>query len=155
VTYVAWDTRSRGGLNRPTYQWEGARGGSMHALHLYGPLGQRELSRVVDSMIETGGSPRDFVCVDFEDVDHLDYRALPEFASALQRLRERGASVWLVGLSPYLRALFHVAGQGPALSRLEWRSELITSGSFVRRAEDFRIGIQKAGREEAWHKTGF
>src|SRR6266852_314395 len=68
-------------------------------------------------LLESGGSPRDFIRVEFEDVDHLDYRALPEFTAALQRLRDRGASLWFVGLSPYVRALFHVAGQGPALGR--------------------------------------
>src|SRR6185295_286233 len=98
----------------------------------FGTLGRRELMRVVDAMVESGGSPRDSLRLDFEDVSHLDYRGLSEFTSALQRMRDRGASIWFVGLNPYLRALFHVAGQAPALNRLEWRALELESTSFTR-----------------------
>ena len=111
----------RGSLDRPTYQWEAGRGNGPTELRLFGVLGQRELARIVDSLLTRCRSPRELVCIDFEEVDHLDYRALPEFASALLGQRDRGCAVWLVGLSPYLRALFQVAGQGPVLGRLEWR----------------------------------
>ncbi len=107
---------------RPTYQWEVARDES-RALRLFGTLGRRELERVVTAMVECGRSPRDFVCVDFEGVEHVDYRAVPEFTAALLRMRNRGALTWFVGMSPYVRALFQVAGQGSTLGRLEWRPE--------------------------------
>jgi anti-anti-sigma regulatory factor len=104
---------------RPTYQWESPRGGAL-AIRLFGALGRSELRRVVDALAERVRSPRDLVCLDFEEVEHLDYRALPEFVAALARHRDRGASVWLVGLHPYLRCLFQVAGQGPIARQLEW-----------------------------------
>jgi len=114
-----FDTRST--VDRPTYQWEAARGCGPAELRLFGMLGRREFPLVLDSLLRRCRSPRDLVCVDFEEVEHVDYRSLPEFAKSLLLQRDRGASIWLVGLSPYLRALFQVAGQGPALARLEWR----------------------------------
>lgn len=134
---AAIDLRSLGAADRPTYQWEISRGVGARTLRLFGSPGRRELLRVVDALIESGGSPRDIVRIDFEDVNHLDYRALSEFTSALQRLRDRGTSIWFVGLSSYVRALFHVAGQGPGLSRLEWRSQEIESSRFARRPAAF------------------
>ena len=109
-----------GAADRPTYQWESPRGGAL-ALRLFGRLGRGELRRVVDALADRVRSPRDLVCIDFEEVQHLDYRALSEFAAALARQRDRGASIWFVGLNPYLRCLFQVAGQGPLARQLEWR----------------------------------
>ena len=145
---------SRGAGERPTYQWETLRGGSALALRLFGTLGKHELGRVVVALLESGASPRDFIRVEFEDVDHLDYRSLPEFTTALQRLRDRGASLWFVGLSPYVRALFHVAGQGPALARLEWRAQESEPSSLVRRPVELRRGDFGPAREGVWGKTG-
>jgi ABC-type transporter Mla MlaB component len=145
------DSRSVGAAARPTYQWEAARGGGALALRLFGTLGRRELTRIVDAMIESGGSPREVLRVDFEDVNHLDYRALSEFTKALQRQRDRGASIWFVGLSPYLRALFHVAGQGPALNRLEWRVPELNPDAFARRP----ASIPGAAGEAPWGKTRY
>ena len=61
------DSRSPVAADRPTYQWEPARGGGALALRLFGTLGRRELTRIVDAMLESGGSPRDFLRIDFED----------------------------------------------------------------------------------------
>ena len=107
-------------IDRPTCQWEFSRAGGPVRLRLYGVLGPRDLDRVADTLRERCRAPRDFACVDFDEVEHLDYRALHDFVARLERQRERGASIWMVGLSPYLRSLFQVAGQGPALARLEW-----------------------------------
>lgn len=108
---------------RPTFQWEPARGQGGTSLRLFGLLGRRELQRVADAVQERCRSPRDLVWIDFTDVIHLDFRALAEFVQSQERQRHRGASIWFTGLTPYLRALFHVAGQSPALNRLEWRAE--------------------------------
>lgn len=107
-------------IDRPTCQWELSRAGGPVRLRLYGVLGPRDLDRVADTLRERCRAPRDLACVDFDEVEHLDYRALQDFVARLERQRERGASIWMVGLSPYLRSLFQVAGQGPALARLEW-----------------------------------
>lgn len=106
--------------DRPTCQWELSRAGGPVRLRLYGVLGSRDLDRVADTLRERCRAPRDLACVDFDEVEHLDYRALADFVARLGRQCERGAAIWIVGLSPYLRALFQVAGQGPALARLEW-----------------------------------
>jgi ABC-type transporter Mla MlaB component len=111
------------GAERPTYQWEPARGPGGTSLRLFGLLGRRELQRVADAVQERCRSPRDLVWIDFSGVAHLDFRALAEFVQSQERQRHRGASIWFTGLTPYLRALFHVAGQGPALNRLEWGAE--------------------------------
>jgi anti-anti-sigma regulatory factor len=92
-------------------------------MRLYGTLGARELARVTAALHERGRSPRDLVTIDFEQVVHLDYRALPEFAAELARHRDRGAVIWLMGLNDYVRRLFDVAGQGPILRRMEWSPE--------------------------------
>ena len=127
--------------DRPTCQWELSRAGGPVRLRLYGVLGPRDLDRVADTLRERCRAPRDFACVDFDEVEHLDYRALPDFVARLERQRERGASIWMVGLSPYLRSLFQVAGQGPALARLEWSAvEETTPGGQAR----------ETSRIEAW-----
>ena len=111
-------------IDRPTCQWELSRAGGPVRLRLYGVLG-----------------PRDLACIDFDEVEHLDYRAIPDFMARLGRQRERGASIWIVGLNPYLRALFQVAGQGPALARLEWGA----AGGPASSLEDGRMS-----HAEAW-----
>jgi ABC-type transporter Mla MlaB component len=105
----------------PSFQWDPVRGAGAHTLHLYGRLGPRELAHVVETMGRNARSPRDLVWIDLTEVRHIDYRALPEFTRALLRWRERGAAAWLIGMSDYVRNLFGVAGEGPALARLTWR----------------------------------
>lgn len=145
-------TAGRGAaVNRPTYQWEVSRGGGVLTLRLYGELRGRELARVIEAVFERGRSPRDLVCIDFEQVDHLDYRALSEFTAAIQCQRDRGAPIRFLGLGPYLRALFQVAGQGPALARLEGRAtEDAGPAFFAGTAAGFDGG---AARTNAWSTT--
>jgi ABC-type transporter Mla MlaB component len=142
----------RGSIDRPTYQWEPARGRGPAVLRLFGILGQRELARVLDALLTRCPSPRDLVCIDFEEVDHLDYRALPEFANVLFAQRDRGSSIWLVGLSPYLRALFQVAGQGPVLGRLEWRDP--EDGTGQQERDLVRLGSGSERLVPDWSGTG-
>jgi anti-anti-sigma regulatory factor len=140
VTRAATVSRVTARSERPTYQWEPVRGQGGISLRLYGLLGGRELERVCESVLERCRSPRDLVWIDFTDVVHLDFRALAEFVPSLERQRHRGASIWFTGLTPYLRALFQVAGQGPALNRLEWRVPVEGGG--------------KKGREDALRSYG-
>jgi hypothetical protein len=141
-------------FDRPTIQWEPARGLSPLTLRLFGSLGPRELRRIVDAIFEMGRSPREVLCVDFEGVDHLDYRELPEFMAALARTRNRGAFVWLVGLSPYLRALVHVVGQGPALDRLEWPGAALDRPAPRRQETNALCEATESIRLEAWSVAG-
>lgn len=105
---------------RPAFQWDAAQAPGAHSLRLFGRLGARELDRIVEAIARTARSPRDLVLVDLAGVRHIDYRALPGFAAALLRQQERGASVWLLGMSDYVRSLFGVSGAGMSLRRLEW-----------------------------------
>ncbi len=109
------------GFERPVFQWDAGRGAGPLVVRLFGRLGERELSQTILAIRERGRSPRDLVCLDLEQVTHVDYRALPDFARALARQQRTGADVCLVGMSDYVRTLFDVAGQGPALRRLEWK----------------------------------
>jgi ABC-type transporter Mla MlaB component len=108
-------------FERPSMQWEAPRGAGALTVRLFGTLDSRALARVCEAIAERGRAPRDLVVVDFEQVEHLDYRALPDFARAALSQTGRGANVVFVGLSRYLRDLFDIAGQGPTLRRLEWQ----------------------------------
>ncbi len=108
-------------FDRPAFQWDARHGAGPLVVRLFGRLQERELDRVVLAIRERGRSPRDLVCLDFEQVTHLDYKALPGFARALARQANSGADICLVGMSAYVRTLFDVAGQGPVLRRLEWK----------------------------------
>jgi len=107
---------------RPLCQWEAATSGTSATLRLYGSLGRRQLALVLEAIADKARAPRDVVSIDFENVDHLDFRALPEFAQKIARHRHRGASIWIVGLSPYLRCLFDVAGEGSVVRQLAWET---------------------------------
>ena len=105
----------------PAFQWDAGRGTGRNVVRLFGCLGERELLHVIAAIQERGRAPHDIVCLDFEQVTHLDYKALPGFARALTRQASTGSDVCLVGLSAYIHALFGVAGQGPAMRGLEWK----------------------------------
>ena len=142
-------------VGRPTFQWDPVPVGGALTLRLFGALGSRELTRVAEAVRDRGRAPRDLVCIDFTDVTHLDFRALPEFTLAISRLRNQGASIWFLGLSPYGRSLFAVAGQGPALRRLEWRApDEVDSSSLAIPHVDTRTPSAWTARDEAWSATG-
>ena len=141
--------------DRPTFQWDPVAQGGVLTLRLFGALGNRELTRVAEAVRDRSRSPRDLVCIDFTDVTHLDFRALPDFTLAISRLRDRGASIWFLGMSPYGRSLFAVAKQGPALRRLEWRApDEADSSSLAIRQVDTRAPSTWDTGEEAWSATG-
>ena len=108
-------------FDRPVFQWDARRGAGPLVVRLFGRLGARELEQMAEAIRDRGRSPRDLVCLDFEQVTHVDYRELPDFVRALARQQNRGADVCLMGMNAYLRKLFDVAGLGPALRRLEWK----------------------------------
>ena len=131
------------GFDRPAIQWDAARGSGALTVRLFGALGARELAQVAQAVAEHGLSPRDLVLIDFEQVAHIDYRAIPDFARAIASQANRGAEARLVGMSRYLRDLFDVAGQGPVLRRLEWTPDGEAAGA--RRAPWGRDSLPAAG----------
>ena len=110
-------------LERPAFAWDATRGPGTLRLRLFGSLGARELAHVVDTIRERARSPRELVIVDFDEVRHIEYPAIPGFTEALARQRARGAVIWVLGMSDYVRCLFDVAGQGPTRARLLWNPE--------------------------------
>jgi anti-anti-sigma regulatory factor len=123
VTPAATAGRRAFAFDRPAIQWDALRGAGPLTVRLFGLLGSRELAQVAEALARRGTSPRELICLDFEQVDHVDYRALPEFVGALLRHQNRGSRVCLAGLSRYVRNLFDVAGEGPALRQLEWKAD--------------------------------
>ena len=97
-------------FDRPVFQWDARRGTGPLVVRLFGRLAARELQQLAQAIQERGRSPRDLVCLDFEQVTHLDYRALPEFARSLTRQQSAGADVVLAGMSEYVRRLFDALG---------------------------------------------
>ncbi|HEX7078724.1 MAG TPA: hypothetical protein VF363_09895 [Candidatus Eisenbacteria bacterium] len=139
-------------LERPIYQWESASGPAAATLRLFGTLGPRELSLVADAIAERARSPRDVLCIDFEHVLHLDFRALPEFTRRVTRHRDRGAVLWFIGMTPYAQRLFDVAGQGSIVRQLTWHA-----GGIARERGPIRPFADRAStgprvvRDGAWH----
>jgi anti-anti-sigma regulatory factor len=142
---------ARHGLGeRPTFQWDTARGAGVATLRLYGRLGERELQRVLDAVVDRARSPRDGVVLDFTGVDHVDFRAVAEFLRALGRLRDRCASIGLVGASPYVRQLMDVSGQGSLRRALSW--DVGPAGSAARPdGDELRAAERRALRAGAWN----
>ena len=135
---------------RPTYQWDASRDAGARTIRLYGRLGERELRRVLDAIVERARSPRDTVTVDFAGVEHVDFRAVADFLSALGRLRDRSASIWIVGASPYIRQLMDVSGEGSLRRALS--GDINPGGSVGRPAEDdLRAAERRALRAGVWN----
>jgi len=134
----------------PTFQWDAARDADARTLRLYGRLGDRELRRVLDAIVERARSPRDTVHVDFSRVEHIDFRAVADFLAALARFRDRSASVWIVGASPYIRQLMDVSGQGSL--RRDLSGDNGPAGSASRPGgDDLRAAERRALRAGAWN----
>jgi len=135
---------------RPTFQWDAARDGAAATLRLYGRLGERELRRVLDAVVARARSPRESITIDFAGVEHVDFRAVAEFLRALGRLRDRCASIWIAGASPYVRQIMDVSGQGSLRQALSWDAG--PAGSAVRLGGDeLRAAERRALRAGVWN----
>ena len=75
--------------------------------HEIGVREWNELSRQFDRL-ERAGVVR--YVLDFTDVSHLDYRTVRPLVERAERARELCGDLKLAGLSPYLAAIFRVAG---------------------------------------------
>jgi len=143
--------RDRASLGEsPTFQWDAARDAGSRTIRLYGRLGERELRRVLDAIVERARSPRDIIHVDFAGVEHIDFRAVADFLAALGRLRDRSASIWIVGASPYIRQLMDVSGEGSLRRALS--GDIGPAGSAARPCgDDLRAAERRALRAGAWN----
>jgi ABC-type transporter Mla MlaB component len=143
--------RDRASLGeRPTFQWDAAREAGARTIRLYGRLGGRELQRVLDAIVERARSPRDTIHVDFSGVEHIDFRAVADFLAALGRLRDRSASIWIIGASPYIRQLMDVSGEGSLRRTLS--GDIGPAGSAARPdGVDLRSAERRALRAGTWN----
>jgi anti-anti-sigma regulatory factor len=135
---------------RPLYQWDPARETGARTLRLYGSLGEREFSRVLDALAERARAPRDVLVVEFSGVEHVDFRAVAEFLATLARWRDRGASIWLVGASSYVRRLMDVSGQGALRRSLSWDAVAAGRAAVQPEGEDLRSAERRALRADVW-----
>ena len=148
MTIVSRHHARVGAGERPTFQWDPARGGAT-TLRLYGRLGERELRKILEALVDRAGSPREVVTIDFTGVEHVDFRAVGEFLRALGHLRDRCAGVWLTGASPYVRQLMDVSGQGSLRRALSWDAGSPEFGA--RLDEDRRAAERLALRAGLWN----
>ncbi|HSQ59044.1 MAG TPA: STAS domain-containing protein [Acidobacteriota bacterium] len=134
----------------PLFQWDPVREPGTRTLRLFGSLGDGELRRVLDAIVEQARGPREFLLIDFSDVEHVDFRAVPDFLAALGRWRDRSATIWLVGVTPYVRRLMDVSGQGALRRALSW--DVGPGGNAARlEGDDLRSAERRALRAGVWN----
>jgi anti-anti-sigma regulatory factor len=134
----------------PLYQWDASREPGVVTLRLFGRLGDEEFGRVLEALQARVRGPRDVVTLDFEGVEHVDFRAVAGFLSSLARWRDRGAAVWLVAVSPYIRQLMDVSGQGALRRSLSW--DVGPSEDGTRFGQDsIRAAERRALRAGVWN----
>jgi hypothetical protein len=75
-----------------------------------GELGSESLASLADVVVRARGCGAKHVTVDFTRVSHIDYRAVPNFMTCLERGEAAGIDYELVGLDRYLGEIFRAAG---------------------------------------------
>jgi anti-anti-sigma regulatory factor len=79
-------------------------------VRLWGSVGREAVVRLGRVLEDLEGLGCRHVLLDWADVSHLDYRAVPALLRALERFEGRAGGYVLCGLSRYLRDLIRVAG---------------------------------------------
>ena len=135
---------------RPVYQWEPTREPGPRTIRLFGRLGDGELRRILQAVVAQDRAPRESIFIDFSDVEHVDFRGVADFIAALARWRDRRSGVWMIGVSPYVRQLMDVSGQGALRRALSWDADvagsLATAGG-----DDLRSAERRALRTGGWN----
>jgi ABC-type transporter Mla MlaB component len=139
-----------GRFERPTCQWDPDREGGIRVLRLYGHLGQREMLFVLDAVGDRARAPRDVVLLDWTGVEHVDFRSVAGFLNAIARWRDRNASIWIIGATPYVRNLMDVSGAGSLRRALSWDGDPAGNVAGLRGAE-LRAAERRALRTGAWN----
>jgi anti-sigma B factor antagonist len=88
---------------------------------LEGELGKCELKELDTQIAELSVRGRRRIVLEFSDVTHFDYRAVPRLVARANHLRELGGDLKLCAMSPYLRTIFKAAG---AHTAFEFYSQL-------------------------------
>jgi anti-sigma B factor antagonist len=79
-------------------------------LGLRGELDQAALAELGDRLIRLLDQSCVWVLLDFEAVEHLDYRGVPALVARAEAFRRAGGDLKVCGLSPYLQAVLRAGG---------------------------------------------
>jgi anti-sigma B factor antagonist len=82
----------------------------IQVLRLRGELNLEDMLKIKTLVAEYLKAGLVHVVINLENVSHVHLAGLPVLSERAQRLREYGGDLKLVGLSPYLRHIFDLAG---------------------------------------------
>ena len=85
----------------------------IQVLRLRGELNLEDMLKIKTLVAEYLKAGLVHVVINLENVSHVHLAGLPVLSERAQRLREYGGDLKLVGLSPYLRHIFDLAGATP------------------------------------------
>jgi len=86
----------------------------IQVLRLRGELNLEDMLKIKTLVAEYLKAGLVHVVLNLENVSHVHLAGLPVLSERAQRLREYGGDLKLVGLSPYLKHIFDLAGASPA-----------------------------------------
>jgi anti-sigma B factor antagonist len=86
----------------------------IQVLRLRGELNLEDMLKIKTLVAEYLKAGLVHVVLNLENVSHVHLAGLPVLSERAQRLREYGGDLKLVGLSPYLKHIFDLAGASPS-----------------------------------------
>lgn len=87
-----------------------ATGHDVAVVRCEGEMGTMELAHLGEELFRLAHRGCHKVVLDLAGVDHVDYRGLKPLAARARLLRAAGGDLKLVGLTPYVSAIFRAAG---------------------------------------------
>src|SRR3989338_6358349 len=79
-------------------------------VHLHGDLGIREMNHVTKVLKSLMERNRNNVVLDFENVEHVDYKTLVSLVAARFSMDENEGNLKLANLNNYIRKIFYLVG---------------------------------------------
>jgi anti-sigma B factor antagonist len=106
----------------------------IQVLRLRGELNLEDMLKIKTLVAEYLKAGLVHVVINLENVSHVHLAGLPVLSERAQRLREYGGDLKLVGLSPYLRHIFDLAGSTPQFDLCKNEEEASNRFSGIRAA---------------------
>jgi anti-sigma B factor antagonist len=106
----------------------------IQVLRLRGELNLEDMLKIKTLVAEYLKAGLVHVVINLENVSHVHLAGLPVLSERAQRLREYGGDLKLVGLSPYLRHIFDLAGATPQFDLCKNEEEASNRFSGIRAA---------------------
>ncbi|HTB33905.1 MAG TPA: STAS domain-containing protein [bacterium] len=106
----------------------------IQVLRLRGELNLEDMLKIKTLVAEYLKAGLVHVVINLENVSHVHLAGLPVLGERAQRLREYGGDLKLVGLSPYLRHIFDLAGATPQFDLCKNEEEASNRFSGIRAA---------------------